>query len=81
MKTFEDCKKQVAQKHGWERGKLAKIEKMFPNWAAVFNEAAELYMQAKANEAVKEDRWKVIERLSDTDYGLNPYRAYPRKTL
>lgn len=53
MKTYDDCKKQVAEKHG--HLKFYEFTKLLGE-DSHYTEAAELYMQAKANEAVKEDR-------------------------
>ena len=58
--TYDDCKKQVAEKHGCKtfEGLLAFGEK--PD-KVYYTEAAELYAQSKANEAVKEDRRDIVE--------------------
>ncbi|WP_342088031.1 hypothetical protein [Dyadobacter sp. OTU695] len=61
MNSFEECKKQVADKHGfrdWNR--LIIFSDGLPD--LYYTEAAELYARHKTNEAVKEDREDIIKK-------------------
>lgn len=71
MKTFNDFKKQVAEKHGYSDWPTLNLDMRLHGEAweldERINEAAELYAQAKANEAVKEDRGSFMEMIHEHD--------------